>query len=75
MTEGKIIVELCRSISMLKACGVEPTVLRVSVKTYQALLPFLKTGKKGEPVVEVNGVTLKVVLDSMAVPNAEYVTY
>ena len=77
MANGKIIDELCKSIEMLKACGVEPTVLRVPPKSYQDLLPFLKSDGKGDaPVVKVNGATLKVVLDSMAVPSGtEYVTY
>lgn len=73
MTEGKIIVELCQSIEMLKTCGVEPTVLNVSPKSFEAIKPFIKADKKtGNPVVTVNGRTLKVLVDNIP-PKVDWV--
>lgn len=63
---------LCNSIDMLRAYGVEPKTLKASPMVYKKLLPIMHNDKHGCPTAEINGVTLKIVLDSMTVQDGNY---
>lgn len=73
MNDCNVVSMLCRSIDMLRAYGVEPKTLKVSPMVCQKLLPLMHNDKHGSPVVEINGATLKIVLDSMTVRDGNYV--
>ncbi len=75
MSDCGVVSMLCRSIDMLRAYGVEPKTLRVTPMTHKKLLSLMHDDKNGDAVVEVNGATLKIVLDSMAVKDGNYVIY
>lgn len=70
-----VVSMLHRSIDMLRACGIEPKTLKVSPTTHKALLPLMHNDKHGCAVVEINGATLKIVLDSMTVQDGNYAMY
>lgn len=70
-----VVSMLHRSIDMLRACGIEPKTLKVSPLTHKALMPLIHGDKHGNAVVELNGATLKIVLDSMTVQDGNYALY
>lgn len=72
MNDCNVLSMLCNSIDMLRAYGVEPKTLKVSQMVYKKLLPLMHNDKHGCPAVDINGATLKIVLDSMTGQDGNY---